>query len=461
MSKTTVRFVCQACGFSSPSWLGRCPNCAEWNSFAEEAPAPAGRASRLPRHGTKPQPVSGIDARVEQRWSTCISELDRVLGGGIVPGSVVLVGGDPGIGKSTLLTQLCHRITSTDDPSGASRALYVSGEESVQQIRLRCDRLNAVSSGFLVVNETDVHAIVEHAAKAKAGLLVVDSIQTVFDPGLSSAPGTVSQVRECAGYLVRLAKSSGTAVFLIGHVTKDGAIAGPRVLEHMVDTVLYFEGDRHHAFRILRAVKNRFGSTDEIGIFQMEAKGLAPVKNASAALLAERSARASGSAVAAILEGSRSLMVEVQALVTRSYLAAPRRVCNGIDRNRLDMLAAVLEKRLGLRLGEQDIFVNAAGGVRIVEPAADLAIAAAVASIFWERPVKLHTALVGEVGLGGEVRAVAQLDKRLAEAERMGFTSAVVSKHQSHGGRARAGLKLVPVDTLAEALQASLTAPAA
>ncbi|MGC8668853.1 MAG: DNA repair protein RadA [Chthonomonadales bacterium] len=461
MPRTSSRFVCQACGCSSPRWLGRCPECAAWNSFIEEAGSPGGRSPAHPKGTARPEPINGVPVQVGRRWNSGLTELDRVLGGGIVPGSVILVGGDPGIGKSTLLTQVSHNISSGAGCASASSVLYVSGEESVQQIRMRCDRLGAASPGFLVMNETDVGSILQQAEATEAVLLVVDSIQTVYDPDLQSPPGTVSQVRECANHLVRLAKGGGAAVFLIGHVTKEGSIAGPRVLEHMVDTVLYFEGDRHHAYRILRAVKNRFGSTDEIGIFEMGPEGLAPVENASAALLAQRSVNTSGSAVAATLEGSRSLLVEVQSLVTRSYLAAPRRLCTGIDYNRVNMLVAVLEKRLGLRLGDQDIFVNVAGGVRVMEPAADLAVASAVASNFWERPVEPRTVLVGEVGLGGEVRAVPQLEKRLAEAERMGFARAIVSRHQARGSRERTGIKIERVASLAEALRIGLMAPAA
>ena len=427
----------------------------------EEANAPSRGASPLPRPASRPEAITEVSRHTHERWSSGILELDRVLGGGIVPGSVVLVGGDPGIGKSTLLTQVSHHVSGGGTTGSTSPVLYVSGEESVQQIRLRCDRLGVSSANLLVLNETDVGAILQHAAASEVGLLVVDSIQTLFDPELGSAPGTVSQVRECAGQLVRMAKGGGPAVFLIGHVTKEGAIAGPRVLEHMVDTVLYFEGDRHHAYRVLRAVKNRFGSTDEIGIFEMRAEGLAPVENASAALLAQRSPHTSGSAVAATMEGSRSLLVEIQSLVAHSYLSAPRRLCTGIDYNRVNMLVAVLEKRLGLRLGDQDIFVNVAGGVRVLEPAVDLAVAAAIASNFWERPVEPNTVLVGEVGLAGEVRAVPQMEKRLGEAVRMGFTRAITPRHQAAPRHDIGGLKVERVATLAEALLASLQAPAA
>jgi DNA repair protein RadA/Sms len=464
MPKANTRFVCQSCGCDSPRWLGRCPECGEWNSFIEELivkerAAPSTRTGvALPSSFSAPVPITEVAAQAERRLTCGIGELDRVLGGGIVPGALVLVGGDPGIGKSTLLTQAAHRIAARtpEAESGALSALYVSGEESVEQIKLRSQRLGALSERLLVVNETEIGAILHHIEAAKPALVVVDSIQTTYDPALDSAPGTVSQIRSCANALARLAKSGGPPIFLIGHVTKEGSLAGPRVLEHMVDTVLYFEGERHQAYRILRAVKNRFGSTDEIGLFEMREEGLTEVENPSAALLAERTAEASGSAVAATLEGTRPLLVEVQALVARSFLANPRRSATGIDLNRLHMLLAVLEKRIGLKLAEQDVFVNVAGGVRILEPAADLAVTMAVASNFREQPVDPTAILIGEVGLGGEVRAVSQVEKRLREAARLGFQRAIVSRHNTTRLPKGLGVEIVAAGTVLDALRAAL-----
>jgi DNA repair protein RadA/Sms len=402
-----------------------------------------------------------------------------VLGGGLVPGALVLVGGDPGIGKSTLMTQAASRVASqqsafrkgqTTAASGngaiqspklevqnaVSTVLYISGEESAQQIKLRSQRLGALAESFLVVNETDIGAILHHIESFRPDMVVVDSIQTTYDSSLESVPGTVSQIRDCAAALARTAKAGGPPIILIGHVTKEGSLAGPRVLEHMVDTVLYFEGDRHHAYRILRAVKNRFGSVDEIGIFEMGEEGLSEVENPSAVLLAERSEGTSGSAVTATVEGSRPLLVEVQALVARSFLANPRRTATGIELNRLNMLLAVLEKRVGLRLGDQDVFVNVVGGVRIVEPATDLAVAVTVASSFRDQQVDPRTILLGEIGLGGEVRAVAQTEKRIREAARLGFARVVLSRHNAPRNAKNLGVELLPVGNVLDAMRESL-----
>ena len=479
MAKTHTLFVCQACGHESPRWIGRCPECDAWNTLVEEVrraekPGVNGRPGAAQAAGAgHPIPITQVKANTSQRISSGIGELDRVLGGGIVDGTVVLVGGDPGIGKSTLLTQVAHRVSMGVSGYGgigetgqnhshtptlphSHTVLYISGEESAQQIQLRSQRLGALADGFLVVNETEIGAILHHIDAMQPTLVVVDSIQTTHDPGLESAPGTVSQVRDCAAALSRVAKSGGPPIFLIGHVTKEGSLAGPRVLEHMVDTVLYFEGDRHHAYRVLRAVKNRFGSTDEIGIFEMREEGLVEVDNPSAALLAERTTEASGSAVAATLEGSRPLLVEVQALVARSYLTNPRRTATGLDLNRLNMLLAVLEKRVGLRLGEQDVFVNIAGGIRVTEPAADLAVALAVASNFREQPIEERTVLLGEVGLGGEVRAVPQVEKRLNEAARLGFKRAIIGRHNAGRLGKRPDMEIVAVANVVDAMQAAL-----
>ncbi|MCC6731316.1 MAG: DNA repair protein RadA [Chthonomonadales bacterium] len=456
MPRQQTRYLCQSCGHASPRWLGKCPECEGWSTFVEEAVPRAEPARRVPGAGAAAAPITAVAVRAEPRIVTGIAELDRVLGGGIVPGSVVLVGGDPGIGKSTLMTQMAVALCTA---AGACRrtVLFASGEESAHQLRLRAERLGALPDTLLVVTESDMDAILGHVAATGADAVVVDSIQTTRNAALESAPGTVSQIRDCAAALARAAKAGGPPIFLVGHVTKEGALAGPKVLEHMVDTVLYFEGDRHQAYRILRAAKNRFGSTDEIGLFEMGEGGLAEVQNPSVALLSERATDASGSAVAATVEGTRPLLVEVQALVSRSPLANPRRSSTGIDYNRVNMLLAVLEKRVGLRLADQDVFVNVAGGVRLVEPAADLALAVAVASNFRDQAVHPTTVMVGEVGLSGEVRAVAQVEKRLREAARLGFTRALIGRGNARGlapvaPRGLVGLEVVPVSSVNDAL---------
>lgn len=456
MPKSASRFVCGQCGHVSSRWLGRCPECQAWNSFVEEAAPPTrGPASVSARSRTVSDatPITQVGSNAEDRQSSGIAEMDRVLGGGIVPGSIVLIGGDPGIGKSTLLTQVAFRTVS---PSGLRDrpVLYVSGEESPRQIRLRCERLGALAEHLLVVGETDIGAVLQHIQACRPGIVVLDSVQTAYDPSLESAPGTVSQVRSIASALTAVARNDGPCVFLIGHVTKEGTLAGPRVLEHMVDTVLYFEGDRHQSYRVLRAVKNRFGPTDEIGLFEMRDDGLQEVTNPSAAFLSERIPGASGSAVAATMEGTRPLLVEVQALVTKSFLSSPRRVVNGLDFNRANMIMAVLEKRLGFRLGEHDVFLNVAGGVRLVEPAADLALALAIASSYRDTPVDADSFAFGEIGLGGEIRSVAHTERRLREGRRLGFTRAVAPRG---GPKApQDGPAAVRVRTVRDAVEAAL-----
>lgn len=413
-------FTCQKCGCQSPKWLGKCPDCGTWNSMAEESGAVAGLTTVLGER-SRPIPICDVPAQTETRVETGIAEFDRVLGGGIVPGSLVLIGGDPGIGKSTLLLQAMHHLAGT-----AGKVLYVSGEESASQTRLRGERLQASHKNLLILAENSLEAILAHANALKPEVMVVDSIQTVWTSALESAPGSVSQVRESAGKLMLLAKGVGIPVFIVGHVTKDGAIAGPRVLEHIVDTVLYFEGDGSHPFRILRAVKNRFGSTNEIGVFEMKQDGLNCVDNPSELFLSERPLGASGSVVTASLEGSRPLLVELQALVTQTSFGVPRRTTIGVDHNRLALLVAVLEKKVGLHLAGQDIFLNAAGGVRLNEPAADLAIIMAAASSHLDKPIDPQTVVLGEVGLAGEVRAITQPEQRIAEAEKLGFQRCII-----------------------------------
>ena len=419
MKQKTV-FSCQKCGSQSPKWLGKCPDCGSWNSMAEEIIGKSA-SNGITGERSHPIPICDVPNQSEARVATGIGELDRVLGGGIVPGSLVLIGGDPGIGKSTLLLQAMNNMAEK-----TGQVLYVSGEESASQTRLRGERLRASHKRLLILAENSLEAILGHASTIKPLAMVVDSIQTVWTSSLESAPGSVSQVRESAGKLMVLAKGSGIPVFIVGHVTKDGAIAGPRVLEHMVDTVLYFEGDGSHPFRILRAVKNRFGSTNEIGVFEMRQEGLACVENPSELFLSERPLDVPGSVVTASLEGSRPLLVELQALVTQTSLGVPRRTTIGVDHNRLALLVAVLEKKVGLHLAGQDIFLNAAGGVRLNEPAADLAMIMAVASSHLDKPIAAQTLVLGEVGLAGEVRAITQPEQRIAEAEKLGFKTCII-----------------------------------
>jgi DNA repair protein RadA/Sms len=444
--KTKTLFTCQKCGYQSAKWLGRCPDCDSWNSLVEEvqykgAPAPEGT-------GVSASPVSftEITGETEMRLPTGIAEFDRVLGGGLVAGSLVLIGGNPGIGKSTLLLQAMDLLAGT-----AGDVLYVSGEESARQIRLRGTRMGVSAGALFILAETSLEKIVAQIHRMKPRVVVIDSIQTVFTAALESAPGSVSQVRESAGRLMMFAKGSGIPVLLVGHVTKDGAIAGPRILEHMVDTVLYFEGDTGHPFRILRAVKNRFGSTNEIGVFEMQDVGLVEVKNPSELFLAERPLGVSGSVVTAAIEGSRPLLVEMQALVTGSPLGMPRRTTIGVDHNRLALLVAVLEKKVGLSLAGQDIFLNVAGGVKLNEPAADLGMVVAVASSHLDKTVDPHCLVIGEVGLAGEVRGITQPEMRIKEAAKFGFRRCILPAGNLKQVKVK-GMELVGVRTVEEAL---------
>lgn len=454
MAKVHTKYVCQQCGYESPKWLGRCPDCGQWNSFTEEVPVRMSSNSRreIPAVYNPPKPITEITVGSHPRHKTGIGEFDRVLGGGIVPGSAVLIGGDPGIGKSTILTQVANNLSRDGETT-----LYISGEESPEQIKLRADRLGLNTDKLYLASETDIEQIEACIESLKPGAVIIDSIQTMYNPSLESAPATVSQVRSCASTLIGIAKNRHIPVFLVGHVTKEGAIAGPRVLEHMVDTVLYFEGDRHQAYRILRAVKNRFGSTDELGIFEMHEDGLKEVANPSEILLAERSATAGpGSVVAATIEGTRPLLVEVQALVAPSYFAAPRRMATGVDYNRTMLILGVLEKRAGLRLSNQDVYVNIAGGVKIVEPAVDLAVAVAVASSMKDLPVDPDTVMIGEVGLAGEVRGVCQVDKRIKEAARLGFKRAVISSNNMQRTNKQKDIEIIGVPSVFRAVEAAI-----
>jgi DNA repair protein RadA/Sms len=451
-------FNCQKCGYQSPKWLGRCPDCNSWNSFVEEdysAPSTIAK-ERTALYRDEPVLLKDVEIKESNRIKTEIAELDRVLGGGIVAGSVVLIGGDPGVGKSTVSLQVSNQLTRQ-----GHTVFYVSGEESVAQTKLRAKRLGKAAEGNLyIVNQTDLSLIIEHIRKLKPQVVIIDSIQVMFDPAISSSPGSVSQVRECAGILTQLAKTTGIAIFIIGHVTKEGAIAGPRVLEHIVDTVLYFEGDRFSIYRILRAVKNRFGSTNEIGVFEMSSSGLEQVENPSQIFLSERPKDVSGSVVTSALEGSRPLLVEIQALVSKSSFGYARRRAQGFDYNRMSLLVAVLEKRIGLHLEAEDIFVNVAGGIKVEDAAADLAVSCAIASAFREQLTLADTVVLGEVGLAGEVRSISQAALRINEAEKLGFKNCVLPKSNCRNlSYKKDKIELIPVSTLKEALDIILSLP--
>ena len=451
-SKAKTVYVCQSCGTQSPRWMGKCPDCGQWNTMVEERVEKPREIGSAKRHdGAEPLLLGDIKAGEEDRFVTKIGELDRVLGGGIVPGSVVLVGGDPGIGKSTLVLQMLRQVSEL-----RGKALYVSGEESPSQIKMRAQRLGVKAENLYVLAETSLDEILRAADELQPQAIVVDSVQTVYTSELPSAPGSVGQVREVSGRLMLHAKRTGIPTFLIGHVTKDGAIAGPRVLEHIVDTVLYFEGDRGHAFRILRAVKNRFGSTNEIGVFEMKESGLAEVANPSEMFLAERPKDATGSVVVSSLEGSRPILAELQALVASSKLAMPRRTCIGVDYNRVSLLIAVLEKRVGMHLMGMDVFVNVVGGLKIDEPAVDLGVIAAVASSFREKPIPPDMVVMGEVGLAGEVRAISQAEARLKDAAKLGFTRCIlpaVNVEKIEKSAALKKMELLGVRTVEEAME--------
>lgn len=449
MAKVRSTYVCQSCAFESARWAGKCPNCGSWNSFVEEVASPRPSKRGGPKaHASAVVPITEVNVLPESRIPTRIPELDRVLGGGIVPGSLVLIGGDPGIGKSTLMMQMAASLSS-------HLILYVTGEESVGQIKMRAERLETPPSGKLfLLAETNLDVIEALVEKTAPDLLIVDSIQTMFRPELESAPGTVSQVRESTARFMRMAKGRDLPVFLVGHVTKDGSIAGPRVVEHMVDAVIQFEGEHHHAYRILRAIKNRFGSTNEIGIFEMHDRGLREVTNPSEVFLSERRSDSSGSAVVASIEGTRPLLVEVQALVAPTSYGVPQRTATGFDTRRLQMLLAVLEKRAGLRVGQFDVFVNVAGGVRVDEPAADLGMALSIVSSLRDTPVDSHSVVVGEVGLGGEIRKVSQIEKRLTEAAKLGFKRIIIPRGNLKTGRPPGEIAVEEVETVDHAISA-------
>ena len=451
MAKAKVCYACSACGYESPKWTGRCPGCGAWNTMEEAIAAaadkgPAGKiaANQRPGTGAKAMLLKDIPEDITLRIPTEISELDRVLGGGIVEGGLMLIGGDPGIGKSTLLLQACAHLARQ-----GKRVLYVSGEESARQIKLRASRLE-ISEPMYILAENALDEVENKIRDLQPDVAVIDSIQTMYRPEMASAPGSVSQIRESTSLIMRLCKETGTSIFLVGHVTKDGAIAGPRMLEHMVDVVLYFEGDRQQDYRLLRAVKNRFGSVNELGVFRMTGKGMQTVENPSEELLSHRAKGASGSVVFCGIEGSRPLLCDVQALASPTYYPTPRRAVNGADTGRMAMLLAVLEKRAGLRTYNQDVYINVAGGLELSEPAADLALCAAVASSLKDKPVGPDIAVMGEVGLAGEVRSVPQCERRIHECARLGFTTLIVPRSSAGRLRAPDGVRVVGVDTVAQ-----------
>lgn len=449
MKKVKTSFFCQNCGHQSLKWAGKCPSCGQWNTFVEEEIRETGPGSRTElSFNEKPLPIDTIASDERERVKSGIEEVDRVLGGGIVRGSAVLVGGDPGIGKSTLLLQVMQHLAAR-----GLKVLYVSGEESARQIKMRGERIGATSGNILILVEVDLENIIKYIRETKPAAVVVDSVQTVYSSLLSSAPGSVGQVREASERLILFAKKSGIPVFLIGHVTKDGSIAGPKVLEHMVDTVLYFEGDSGHSYRMIRGMKNRFGPTNEVGVFEMRDRGLVEVMNPSEYFLAERPEGSSGSVVVPSMEGTRPILVEIQSLVSPTNFGMPRRTAIGVDANRVSLLVAVLEKVCGLRLGSHDVFLNVAGGVRVTEPAVDLGIVSAMASSFLDRVIHPGTVVFGEVGLTGEVRGIHQMELRIREAERMGFSRCIHPKTQPRETGKSGKIRLVKIRNIRELVE--------
>ncbi|KIL52313.1 DNA repair protein RadA [Jeotgalibacillus soli] len=453
MAKKKTKFMCQSCGYESAKWMGKCPGCGEWNSMVEDIEITGKQPKRSFTHtpvgeSAKATPLISVESIEEPRVKTKIAELNRVLGGGVVPGSLILIGGDPGIGKSTLLLQVSSQLAETDN-----KVLYISGEESVKQTKLRSDRLNIQSKELYVYAETSLEAIHQSIEQLSPDFVVIDSIQTIYHPEVTSAPGSVTQVRECTAELMRIAKTKNIAIFIVGHVTKEGSIAGPRILEHMVDTVLYFEGERHHTYRILRAVKNRFGSTNEMGIFEMKESGLEEVANPSEIFLEERSQGAAGSTVVASMEGTRPVLVEIQALVTPTSFNNPRRMATGIDQSRVSLLMAVLEKRVGLLLQQQDAYLKVAGGVRLDEPAIDLAVAVSIASSFKDQPSNAFDCIIGEVGLTGEVRRVSRIEQRVQEAAKLGFKRVIIPANNIGGWKFPEDIQVIGVSSVNEALK--------
>lgn len=454
MVKKKTKFFCNSCGYESPKWLGRCPGCGEWNTMVEEvevvSKGPRGAFQHSANSSQKAMPIISVESEEAPRIKTELKELNRVLGGGVVPGSLVLIGGDPGIGKSTLLLQVSALLSNK-----GHRVLYISGEESIRQTKLRAERLGVKSPELYIYSETNLEFLNQTIDEVQPKFVIVDSIQTVYHPNVTSAPGSVSQVRECSAEFMRIAKTKNIAIFLVGHVTKEGQIAGPRILEHMVDTVLYFEGERHHTYRILRSHKNRFGSTNEIAIFEMLQNGLKEVLNPSELFLQERSQGAPGSTVVASMEGTRPILVEIQALVTPSSFNYPKRMATGVDQNRISLLMAVLEKRMGMLLQAQDAYIKVAGGVKLDEPAIDLAILVSIVSSFRDIAAKPMDCYIGEVGLTGEVRRVSRIEQRVQEAAKLGFKRAIIPASNLGGWDASSDIEVLGVETVNQALNLS------
>ncbi len=452
MAKRKTKFMCNSCGYESAKWMGRCPGCGEWNTMVEEVEVVTKGPRRTFQHSEstaqKATPITAIEIAEEPRVDTDLNELNRVLGGGIVPGSLVLIGGDPGIGKSTLLLQVSALLANK-----GQRVLYMSGEESVRQTKLRAERLGVTSSELYIYSETNLELVNEAIDSVEPKFVIIDSIQTVHHPEVTSAPGSVSQVRECTAELMRIAKTKNIAIFLVGHVTKEGQIAGPRLLEHMVDTVLYFEGERHHTYRILRSQKNRFGSTNEIAIFEMLQGGLKEVLNPSELFLQERSQGAAGSTVVASMEGTRPILVEIQALITPTSFNYPKRMASGLDQNRVQLLMAVLEKRMGMLLQTQDAYIKVAGGVKLDEPAIDLAVLTTIVSSYKDVAVSAHDCFIGEVGLTGEVRRVSRVEQRVQEAAKLGFKRAIIPASNLGGWDFPEGIRVIGVESVNDALK--------
>lgn len=452
MAKRKTKFMCNSCGYESAKWMGRCPGCGEWNTMVEEIEVVTKGPRRTFQHSEstaqKATPITAIEIAEEPRVDTDLNELNRVLGGGIVPGSLVLIGGDPGIGKSTLLLQVSALLANK-----GQRVLYMSGEESVRQTKLRAERLGVTSSELYIYSETNLELVNEAIDSVEPKFVIIDSIQTVHHPEVTSAPGSVSQVRECTAELMRIAKTKNIAIFLVGHVTKEGQIAGPRLLEHMVDTVLYFEGERHHTYRILRSQKNRFGSTNEIAIFEMLQGGLKEVLNPSELFLQERSQGAAGSTVVASMEGTRPILVEIQALITPTSFNYPKRMASGLDQNRVQLLMAVLEKRMGMLLQTQDAYIKVAGGVKLDEPAIDLAVLTTIVSSYKDVAVSAHDCFIGEVGLTGEVRRVSRVEQRVQEAAKLGFKRAIIPASNLGGWDFPEGIRVIGVESVNDALK--------
>ncbi len=451
MAKIKTKYVCQECGYENSKWLGKCPECNKWNTFVEEIEEKKSKVNKevfvIDKSSSRPLNINSIETIKEQRFSTCINELDRVLGGGVVKGSLVLVGGDPGIGKSTLLIQVSSNVANS-----GKKVLYISGEESASQIKMRAQRLGIQSDNLYIFAENNLSIIEAHLESVNPDLIILDSIQTVFSPEITSAPGTVSQIKEGTSRFMKISKKMGISTFVVGHVTKEGSLAGPKVLEHMVDTVIYFEGERFNTYRLVRAVKNRFGSTNELGVFEMREVGLVELENPSKILIAEKPKDVAGSVIISTVEGTRPMLLELQALVSPTSFGIPKRTATGVDYNRVSLLMAVLEKRVGMQIQNQDVYINVVGGIKINEPSIDLGIVMAIASSFRNIPIDGNVAITGEVGLTGEIRAVSFIEKRIAECKKLGFKKIIIPKSNYEAVKNSKGIEICPVDSVRQAI---------